>query len=162
MNYCHTIVYSIFFTIIIIGFVTWPPFLYQDNYIGGQVTANCEKYAINYCMSFKEFKKFFDKVTSWPQLISKLLVAPTCLHVASDWPRTSLHPRCFCLAFEYPTLPPHNSDPQANQKYFCEYLSLTESDIAIRLFNQSLKLGEVLVIILLVSRVLMVNRFSKI
>ena len=27
-------------------------------------------------------------LTSWPQLISKLLVAPACLHVASDWPRT--------------------------------------------------------------------------
>ena len=27
-------------------------------------------------MSFKELKVFFDKVTSWPQLISKLLVAP--------------------------------------------------------------------------------------
>ena len=26
----------------------------------------------------------FDKVTSWPQLISKLLVTPACLHVASD------------------------------------------------------------------------------
>ena len=30
----------------------------------------------------------FDKVTSWPQLISKLLVAPACLHAASDWPCT--------------------------------------------------------------------------
>ena len=26
-------------------------------------------------MSFKELKKFFDKVTSWPQLISKVLFA---------------------------------------------------------------------------------------
>ena len=42
-----------------------------------------KKYAINYCMSFKELK-----VTSWPQVISKLLVAPACLHVASDWPHT--------------------------------------------------------------------------
>ena len=35
--------------------------------------------------------------TPWPQLISKLLVASACLHAASDWPRTFLHPRCFCL-----------------------------------------------------------------
>ena len=26
--------------------------------------------------------------TSWPQLISYFLVAPACLHVASDWPHT--------------------------------------------------------------------------
>ena len=52
-------------------------------------------YAISYCiiMLFKE--KYF---SSWPQLISKLLVAPAWLHAASDWPRTFLHPRCFCLA----------------------------------------------------------------
>ena len=25
---------------------------------------------------------------------------PVC-NVASDWPRTFLHPRCFCLAFNY-------------------------------------------------------------
>ena len=31
----HEDIYSIFFTI---GFVTWPPFLYQDYYKGGQVT----------------------------------------------------------------------------------------------------------------------------
>ena len=33
-----------------------------------------------------------DKVTSWPQLIWLHLPA------ASDWPRTFLHPGCFCLA----------------------------------------------------------------
>ena len=55
---------------------------------------------INYCMSFKELK--IDKVTSWPQLISKLLVAPACLHAASDWSCTFLHPRCFCLAYILP------------------------------------------------------------
>ena len=33
-------------------------------------------------------KSTFDEVTSWPQLISKLLVASACLHAASDWPRT--------------------------------------------------------------------------
>ena len=33
-------------------------------------------------------KSICDEVTSWPQLISKLLVASACLHVASDRPRT--------------------------------------------------------------------------
>ena len=50
-------------------------------------------------------KKMFDKyVTSWPQLISKFLVIhiPIC-NAASDcnWPRTFLHPGCFCLAYHY-------------------------------------------------------------
>ena len=40
--------------------------------------------------------KNIDKVTSWPQLISKLLAV--CI-AASDWPHTYLHPRCFCLAY---------------------------------------------------------------
>ena len=70
-----------------IGFVTWPRLGWPSD------KANREKYAINYCMSFKELKVF--KVTSWPQLMSRLLVAPACLHVASDWPRTFLHPRYF-------------------------------------------------------------------
>ena len=46
-------------------------------------------------------KNIFDKVTSWPQLISKLLVAPACLHVASDWSHIFLHPKCFCLTPTY-------------------------------------------------------------
>ena len=51
-------------------------------------------------MSFKELKiHSFGKVTSWPQLISEFLIAHACLqYVASDWPRTVLHPRCICLA----------------------------------------------------------------
>ena len=32
---------------------------------------------------------------TWPHLISELLVA------GSSWPRTFLHPRCFCLANTY-------------------------------------------------------------
>ena len=32
----------------------------------------------------QEVKSTFDKVTSWPQLISKVLVTHTCLHAASD------------------------------------------------------------------------------
>ena len=33
-----SIVYSIFSQVCMIGFVTWPPFLYQNYYKGGQVT----------------------------------------------------------------------------------------------------------------------------
>ena len=43
-------------------------------------------------------KSIFDKVTSWPQLISKLLVAPACLHVASDWPCTFFTPKVFLFS----------------------------------------------------------------
>ena len=46
----------------------------------------------------------FGKVTSWPQLISEFLVIrtymPVC-NVASGWPCTLLHPRCFRLAYHY-------------------------------------------------------------
>ena len=39
-------------------------------------------------------KYIFDRVTSWPQLISKFLIVaiPVC-NVASDWPLTFLCPR---------------------------------------------------------------------
>ena len=43
-----------------------------------------------------QVKKFLTKCsTSWPYLISEFLVA----YMASDWPRTFLYPRCFCLAY---------------------------------------------------------------
>ena len=41
-------------------------------------------------------KSFF--ITSWPQLISKLLVAPACLHVASDRPCTFFTPKVFLFS----------------------------------------------------------------
>ena len=45
-------------------------------------------------------KNIFDEVTSWPQLISKLLIAPIPVcNAASDWPHTFLHPRRFCLTY---------------------------------------------------------------
>ena len=46
-----------------------------------------------------QVKEFLIKCsTSWPYLISEFMVAYITI-VASDWPRTFLHPRCFCLAF---------------------------------------------------------------
>ena len=38
----------------------------------------------------------FDKVTSWPQNFWSHMPVN---NVASDWPRTFLRPRCFCLAY---------------------------------------------------------------
>ena len=35
--------------------------------------------------------------TSWPQLISKFLVAPVC-NAASDWPRTFFTPKVFLFS----------------------------------------------------------------
>ena len=43
-------------------------------------------------------KSIFDEVTSWPQLISQLLVAPACLHFASDWPRTFFTNKVFLFS----------------------------------------------------------------
>ena len=43
-------------------------------------------------------KKIFDKyVSSWPQLISKFLVAPIC-NADSDWPRTFFTPKVFLIS----------------------------------------------------------------
>ena len=48
-----------------------------------------------------QVKEFLIKCsTSWPYLISEFLVTYITI-VASDWPRTFLHPRCFCLAYIY-------------------------------------------------------------
>ena len=55
--------------------------------------ANCENYVCNELLYVIQGVKIF---SSWPHLISKFLVAPACLHAASDWPRIFLHPRCFC------------------------------------------------------------------
>ena len=41
----------------------------------------------------------FGKVTSWPPLISEFWLHMPVNNVASDWPHTFLHPRCFCLAY---------------------------------------------------------------
>ena len=77
-----------------IGFVTWPP-LYFDTKRWPSDKVNHEKY-----VCYKLLYVMLKKITSWPQLISKLLITPACLHTAaaSDWPRTFLYPRCFCLA----------------------------------------------------------------
>ena len=62
--------------------------LYQNYYKGGQVTKLIVKICYKLLYVIQGVKSIFDKVTSWPQLMRKLLVAPACLHAASDWPRT--------------------------------------------------------------------------
>ena len=102
----HTIVYSIFSQVRMIGFVmtTWPPFLYLNviKVAKWQSQSYLWKYAINYCMSLKELKIVLVK-----QLLSLSWYQSFWLHmpvsnVASDWPWTFLHPRCFCLAYIHP------------------------------------------------------------
>ena len=51
--------------------------------------AMCMHYKLLYVI--QGIKGIFDKVTSWPQLISKLLVASAF----SDWPHNFLYPMCF-------------------------------------------------------------------
>ena len=69
-----------------IGFITWPPFLYHHLYKGGQVTKpiivvkmpGCK---LLYIIPVKGF--------SWPYLISKILVTYNYSYNAtSDWPHT--------------------------------------------------------------------------
>ena len=67
-----TLVCNIFSQEHMTGFITWP---YQNyyNYIGDQVT----KPVILVKILLYVIQGVIDKVTSWPQLITKLLVAPT-------------------------------------------------------------------------------------
>ena len=51
-----------------------------------------------YTYVIQGIKSIFDKVASWPQLISYLLVAPACLHAASDWHRTFFTPKVFLFS----------------------------------------------------------------
>ena len=82
-----------------IGFVTWPPFVGTKK--GGQVTKPIILVKICYnIVSFKELQ-IFDEVTSWPQVYQTFWSRLPVCNVASDWPRTFLHPRCFCLAYHY-------------------------------------------------------------
>ena len=75
-----------------IGFVTWPPFFVPiaKCYKGGQVTK--PNILVKICY----------KLLYVIQLVDIRVFGCTCLfatcNVASEWPRTFLHPRCFCLA----------------------------------------------------------------
>ena len=79
-------VYNDIFTSMI-GFVTWPPFSYSYMYVpkcyeGDQVTKPI--ILVKICCKLLyviqvHIVKYFDKVTFWPQLISKFLVTLACL-----------------------------------------------------------------------------------
>ena len=76
-----------------IGFVTWPP---RKKWPSDKANHTC--YKLLYVIQGVE--NSFGKVTSWPQSFWSHMPVN---NVASDWPRTFLHPRCFCLAFEMPS-----------------------------------------------------------
>ena len=56
-------------------------------YKGGQVTKPVILVKICYTLLYV-IQGVIDKVPSWPQLISKLLVTPMYVPAASDWPHT--------------------------------------------------------------------------
>ena len=70
-----------------IDFVTWPPFCIIIIYLlkcpSGKVNLSCENVLQENV-----------NLISWPPLISNILVD---YNLASDWPRTFLHPGCFCF-----------------------------------------------------------------
>ena len=74
-----------------IGFVTcMATFLYQNYYKGGKVAIKANHTYENMLSTIVVIQDF-NKVTSWPQLLSKFLVTPMYVPVcnaASDWPRT--------------------------------------------------------------------------
>ena len=91
-THIDTIVHNIFTNMI--DFVTWPPFLTKITYyIGGQMTNPVMLVKICYKLLYvQEVKTIIDKVTFWPQLISKILGLhlPVC-NAASDWPHAFLY-----------------------------------------------------------------------
>ena len=69
----------------------------------GQVTKPIilVKICYNLLYVIQGLKNIFDEVTCWPQLISNFWSHMPVCNAASDWPRTFLYPRCFCLAYHY-------------------------------------------------------------
>ena len=65
---------------------------------GGQVTKPIMKICYKLLYVILGVKSIFDKVTSWPHMPSKLLIASACLHPTSDWPRTFFTPKVFLFS----------------------------------------------------------------
>ena len=95
-----------------IGFVTWPPFCTTTYVKGGQVTKpimhGCEiaSYPVELLCACLLSKRIYNKQlhctqTSWPYLISELLVADLFTMLFLLGLAIFLHPRCFCLATVY-------------------------------------------------------------
>ena len=80
-----------------IGFVTWPPFLYHHlEYKGGQVTKPIIVVKMPGCklLYIIQVKGF-----SWPYLLSKISVTYNySYNAASDWPRTFFTARLFLFS----------------------------------------------------------------
>ena len=62
-----------------IGFVTWPPFLYQHYYKGGQVTKPIMKMCYKLLHVIQGVKKYFDKVTNFLASADIKAFGRTCL-----------------------------------------------------------------------------------
>ena len=95
-----------------IGFVTWPPFCTTTYVKGGQVTKpimhGCEiaSYPVELLCACLLSKRIYNKQlhctqTSWPYLISELLVADLFTMLFLLGLAIFLHPRCFCLAYTF-------------------------------------------------------------
>ena len=93
-----------------IGFVTWPPFCTTAYVKGGQVTKpimhGCEiaSYPVELLCACLLSKSIYNKQlhctqTSWPYLISELLVADLFTMLFLLGLAIFLHPGCFCLAY---------------------------------------------------------------
>ena len=82
-----------------IGFVTWPPFFVPKCYKGGQVTKPIILVKICYKLLYVIQLVEIGLVSNFLASADIRSHMPVC-NVASDWPRTFLHPRCFCLALK--------------------------------------------------------------
>ena len=106
----HTIVQQdSYFTTMHDWLVTWPPFCITTYVKGGQVTKpimhGCEiaSYPVELLCACLLSKRIYNKKlhctqTSWPYLISELLVADLFTMLFLLGLAIFLHPRCFCLA----------------------------------------------------------------
>ena len=91
--------YKYIFTTMI-GFVTWPPFHTIIINKGGQVTKSIIVVKICYKLLYviQVVKKIFDKQLLGLNQYQSFWSHISVCNAASDWPRTFLHPGCFCLA----------------------------------------------------------------
>ena len=71
-----------------IGFAFFVPINYYKRWPTDKANHTCEN-MLRIILCVIQGVKIFDKVTSWPQLISNLLIVPACLQC------------CFCLALHF-------------------------------------------------------------
>ena len=79
-------------------------------------------------------KSIVDEVTSWPQLISKLLVASACLHAASDWPRTFFTLKVFLFSISLLFVNKYCYFVEAYKQMLLSSLKLNSENLKITIF----------------------------